>query len=216
MSLTMYVEPALRPALLGLDAPPHPAWTAPRPRRPAASAGPPPRALEHVDDRQVAHVGHRVDLGGGEEVRRHLREAPARLAHEGRVVVERQRRVVAALQQHRGGTPGRANSIFARTSSTVSVLRLRVAGLAVEPRELAIGDADVGVVRVRVDDERDDLLGNRLNRAPPPAPPARAAARRSGASALDTVETLAVENLVAQLLDRRAHAATLSQTRTTL
>ena len=37
--------------------------------------------------------------------------------------------------------------------------RLLVAGLAVERAELAVGDADVGVIGVRVDDERDDLLG---------------------------------------------------------
>jgi len=137
MSLTMYVEPALRPALLGLDAPPHPRGQHLGPaarQRPLARL---PEALEHVDDRQVAHVGHRVDLGGGEEVRRHLREAPARLAHEGSCSSRAAARVVAALQQHRGAPRDAANSIFARTSSTVSVYASG-SPACVERAELAI------------------------------------------------------------------------------
>ena len=54
-------------------------------------------------------------------MRRDLREAAARLAHQRQVVVEGQGGIVAALQEHGGGALAAANSTFAITSSTVSV-----------------------------------------------------------------------------------------------
>jgi hypothetical protein len=62
-----------------------------------------PQTVEHVLDREAGHLRHGPDLRGGEEVRRDLGKAGARLTDEGDVVVERQGGVVAALEQHRRG-----------------------------------------------------------------------------------------------------------------
>ena len=194
----MDLEPAVRPALLGLDAPPHPRREHLGPaarQRPLARL---PQALEHVDDRQAADVGDRVDLGGGKEVRCHLREAPSRLAHERGVVVERQRRVVAALQQHRRSAARRRELDLGQDFVDRQCVRLRIAGLAVERAELAVRDADIRVVRVRVDHERDDLFREapepRLGRQRP-----QLEQRRVGEepAALRPIEPLAVEKCVA-------------------
>src|ERR1041384_1894660 len=52
------------------------------------------QAIEDVGEGEAAHLRDRLDLRRREEVRRHLREAPERLAHDRQVVVERQRGVV--------------------------------------------------------------------------------------------------------------------------
>src|SRR5262249_58126009 len=89
---------------------------------------------------------------------------------------------------------------------------LGIAGLAIERAELAVGDAHVRVVRVRVDHERDDLL--RVARIP------RLGGERAELeqgrlveepAAFDAVEPLAGERLVA---NRRDHASAPSRSQT--
>ena len=132
----------------------------------------------------AGHLGHRLDLGRGEEVRRDAGEPPPRLANEREVVVQRESGVVAALEQHGGGALARGRVHLGHHLLHRERVGLLVAGLAVERAELAVGDADVRVVRVGVDDEGDALLGD----APEPRVLGQAAelergAPRSGASA---------------------------------
>jgi hypothetical protein len=152
----------LRPALLGLDALAHALRQHLR-----AAAGQRvltrlAQAPQHVGHREPAHLGHGLDLGRGEEVRGDLGEAPPRLAHDVEVVVQGQSRIVAALEEHR------RRALLRRERDLLQHLlhrqrpRLRIAGLAVERAELAVRDADVGVVRIAVDHEGHAALGNAL------------------------------------------------------
>jgi len=128
------------------------------------------------------------------------RKPPARLPDERRVVVEGERRVVPALEQHRGcAARGRRRDLGEDLVDGQRV-RLRVSRPAVEGAELTIGDAHVRIVRVRVDHERDGLVGD------PREPdlvgePTRLEEWRLGQEppALVPTEPLAVERLVADL-----------------
>jgi hypothetical protein len=117
---------------------------------------------------------------------------------------------VAPLQQHRrralrGGELDLGENLVDRERP-----RLRIAGLPVERAELAVGDADVGVVRVRVDDEGDDLPGE-------PGVPnflgegAELEQWRVGQeeAAFLAVEALAVQDLVSDLGDQFQTCTTL-------
>ena len=196
--LAVGLEPGAGTALLGLDPPAH---ALREDLGPAAGERPLtglPEPVEHLADAEAAHLRDGLDLGGGEEVRRHAGEAAARLAHEGRVVVERQRRVVAALEEHRRrALLGRELDLGEHLLDAERV-GLGITGLAVEGAELAVGDADVGVVRVRVDDEGDgavrdprepDLLGERAQ--------LEERRVREEPAALVAIEALAVERLLA-------------------
>ena len=87
-------------------------------------------------------------------------EAPPGLAHEVEVVLERQGRVVAALEQHRGRALAGCEPDLLEHLVHREGVRLLVARPPVEGAELAVGDADVGVVGVRVDDEGHPALRN--------------------------------------------------------
>ena len=126
----------------------------------------------------------------------------ARLADEGEVVVEGQGGVVAALEQHRRGALRRGELDLRQHLVDGEGPGFRVARLAVEGAELAVGDADVRVVRVGVDHERHraardsrakrDFVGER----------AHLEQRRLGQQpAPRRVEPLAVERLVADLIE---------------
>ena len=83
----------------------------------------------------------------------------ALIAEQRQVVVERQRRIVPALEQHRCGPALGGGFDLLEHLLDRQRPRFGVAWPAVEGAELAVRDADVGVVRVRVDDEADLLLG---------------------------------------------------------
>jgi hypothetical protein len=128
---------------------------------------------------------------------------------------------VAALEQHGRGALRRRELDLRQHLLDRQGVRLGIARLAVEGAKLAVGDAHVRVVRVRVDHERDDFFwetrvpGFRGKRT-------ELEQRRVGEepAALGAVQALAVEDLVADRFDHRArhHAATpsRSQTRMTL
>ena len=91
-------------------------------------------------------------------MRRHLGEAPAGFPHETEVVVERDLGIVPALEEHGRGALGGGELHLLQHLFERKSVGLGVARLAVEGAELAVGDADVGVVGVGVDDEGDDFL----------------------------------------------------------
>ena len=155
--LAMNLEPRLRPALLRRDARAHA-----RREHLGAAAGDGalagvPETIEDVGEPQPGHLGHRVDLGGREEVRRDLGEASPRLADDGQVVLEGQRGVVAALQEHGGRSLRGRGADLGQYLVDGERPRLGITWLAVERAELAVGHADVRVIRIRVHDERHDL-----------------------------------------------------------
>jgi hypothetical protein len=85
----------------------------------------------------------------------HRGEAPAGLADDGEVVLERQRGIVPALEQHGGGAlRGRELDLLQHLLDGEGP-GFRIPRLAIEGAELAVGDADIGVVRVAVDHEGD-------------------------------------------------------------
>ncbi len=157
--LPMNVEPGLGPPLFRLDARSHS-----RRENLGAAAGQGRLAGlsepgEDLADREARDLGHRADLRRREEMGRDLREAPACLPDEREVVVEGERRIVAALQQYRRRALDRGGLHLREHLVHGERVGLGVTGLAVERAELAVGDADVRVVRVGVDDERHRPLG---------------------------------------------------------
>jgi hypothetical protein len=84
-----------------------------------------------------------------------------------------------------------------------------MSGFAVERAELAVGDADVRVVRIRVDHERDATLGD----SPEPdllGERADLEQRRldEKPAAVLAIETVARQDLVADALERQFHTRT--------
>jgi len=67
---------------------------------------------------------------------------------------------VAALEQHRRRALGRGELDLGQDFIDGERPRLGIARLPIEGAELAVGDADVRVVGVRVDDERHALVGD--------------------------------------------------------
>ncbi len=106
----------------------------------------------------AGHLGDRLDLRGGEEVRGDAGEAPPGLANERQVVVEGKGGIVSALEEDGGRAVARCRLHLGHHLVHRERVGLLVAGLPVEGAELAVGDADVRVVRIRVDDEGDLLL----------------------------------------------------------
>ena len=116
-------------------------------------------ALQHLANGERRDAGHRLDLGRGEEVRQHVREAPPGLADQVQVVLEGEGRVVPSLEEDRGGAPLHGPGDLRHDLVDGEGVGLGVARLPVEGAELAVGDADVRVVRVRVDRERHLAAG---------------------------------------------------------
>src|SRR5215470_12311728 len=65
---------------------------------------------------------------------------------------------MATLEEHGGGAPPRRRLDLLQHLLDGERPRLRVSRLAIEGAELAVGDADVGVIGIGVDDEGDLLL----------------------------------------------------------
>ena len=113
---------------------------------------------------------------------------------------------MAALQQHRGRSPGSRDLDLGQHLVDRERPRLLVARLAVEGAELAIGDADVRVVRIGVDDERHDAL-RQAREADVAGKGADLQQRRlrQEIPPVLALEPLAVERLLADLVEQVGH-----------
>ena len=202
----MHLEPGVGPALLRLDALADAVGedlgAAARQRGLTGFTEP----RDHVVDRQPRDLGHRADLRRREEMRRDVREAPPCLPHEREVVVEGDRRIVAALQQHRRRALRGGERHLREHLVHGERVGVPIPGLAIEGAELAVGHADVRVVRVRIDHERD-----RSVRQAAKARGLRERAHfeqgrvREQVEAVRAVEPLAGAELFADGVERRRH-----------
>ena len=106
MGLAVHLEPGIGAAFLGLDPPAHARLRAPRRRRPASVRC--PASQRRSSTSPTASLSTSATVRISDAVKKcgvTCGEAPARLAHDRGVVVERERRIVAALQQHGRGAP---------------------------------------------------------------------------------------------------------------
>src|ERR1019366_10228549 len=89
----------------------------------------------------------------------HLRKTPARFADEARVIVQGKLRVEAPLQKNGGrALIGRALDLLHHLFEGEGI-SLLVPRPAVKRAEKTVGDADIGVVRIRVDEKGDPSPG---------------------------------------------------------
>ena len=120
-----------------------------------------PRRVQLAD-----HVGHRQPEPLAEEDDLGRREAmdvdrviALDVAHQVEIPLERDVRVVPALEQDLDAADRLALVDLGADLLEAQHVALRVLGPAVERAELAVGDADVGVVDVPVDDVGDAFSG---------------------------------------------------------
>ena len=112
---------------------------------------------ERLPDRQLRAPRDVLDLRRRERVQVDLVALLDR-AEEILVVVDPEVGVVAALHQHAGAADReRLLDLLEDDRLRQQVALVAVAGAAVEGAEVAVGDADVRVVEVPVDDERDPV-----------------------------------------------------------
>ncbi len=214
------VEPLVRGRLLGSD---DPADTIDEYLGATTGNGVEPcvaQARQRLRHGQLRAARDVLDLRRRERVQMDL---VARLdrAEEILVVVDPEVGVVAALHEEPRAADGeRLLDLLVDDRLGEEVSLARVAGAAVERTEVAVGDADVRVVEVPIDDERH-LRGvvravADLVRDPPDSDEVSGAKQRDGVVVRDA---LAVERLVEYVLDRRGrlrsdrHAATSSRTK---
>ena len=119
-----------------------------------------PRRLEladHVRHAQAEPLAEEHDLGRREAVDVD-RVMALDVAHQVEVPLERDVRVVAALEQDLDAADRLALVDLGADLLEAQHIALIVLGPAIERAELAVGDADVGVVDVAVDDVGDDRV----------------------------------------------------------
>ena len=114
-----------------------------------------PEALQHLANGERRDAGHGLDLGRREEMRQHVGEPAPGLADEVQVVLEGEGRVVPSLDEHGGGAPLHGPGDLRHDLVDGEGVGLGIARLPVEGAELAVGDTDIGVVGIAVDDEGD-------------------------------------------------------------
>ena len=114
-----------------------------------------PELAHHVGHGQAEALAEEHDLGGREAVNVD-RVVPLDVAHQLEIPLERDVGVVAALEQDLHAADRLALVDLGADLLEAEHVALVVLGPAVERAELAVGDADVGVVDVPVDDVGDD------------------------------------------------------------
>jgi hypothetical protein len=124
-----------------------------------------PQLPHDLRDREAEALAEEDHLAGREPMDVD-RVVPLDVAHQLEIPLERDVRVVSALEQDLHAADGLALVDLGADLLEAEDVPLGVAGPAVERAELAVGDADVGVVDVPVDDVGDHAL--RV-----PAPPLR-------------------------------------------
>ena len=116
-----------------------------------------PQLPHHVRHREPEPLAEEDDLAGREAVDVD-RVVALDVAHEVEVPLERDVRVVAALEQDLHAADRLAFVDLGADLLEAQHVALGVPGAAVERAELAVGDADIGVVDVAVDDVGDHVL----------------------------------------------------------
>ena len=220
MGLPHDVEPLLRLRLLRRDDRPHAVdedlcaatWDRVEPR-----VAKPRQRLRHGELRTPRDV---LDLRRRERVEVD-RVASLDRAEEILVVVDPEVRVVAALHEQPGPADrDRLLDLLVDDRLRQQIALAQVAGSAVERAEVAVGDADVRVVEVPVDDERDlRRIGHPVADLVRDAPDRDEVARAQERGRVLVGDPLAARRLVENCVDggdglgRDGHAGTSSRTK---
>src|SRR3954468_1120598 len=158
MSFFLNPEPLFGLRLLPGNAPPH--FIHQNFATPTRDAVEPsvPELPDHVGNGQSETLAEEHDLGGRETVDVN-RVMPLDVAHQLEIPLERNVRIVPALEQNLDAADRFALVDLGADLLEAQDIAFAVLGPAVERAELAVGDADIGVVDVPIDDVGNHLLG---------------------------------------------------------